>query len=519
MRAPQTAPQVAVIGAGIAGLVAALQLTGRGLGVTLIERAASPGGKLRRVAVGGAGIDAGPTVFTLRGVFEEIFAAAGTTLASHLRLHPLDILARHAWSGAPQESLDLHADPVLSEAAIHRFAGAADARGFRRFCADTRAIYRSLERDFLRQPRPSLRALIHGGGVRGLVNLWRLRPFTSMWSALGGYFRDPRLQVLFGRYATYCGSSPFLAPATLMLVAHVEQAGVWQIEGGMFALAEALLRLLRERGVVVRLATQVNAIRLEHGRVARLELDDSGSLAVDAVVATCDAAALGTGLFGTEAMLAQLDVEPRARSLSALTWNILAPTRGFPLVRHNVFFSVDYAAEFADLCERGCLPRSPTVYICAQDREGAGSPAAGAPERLLCLVNAPAIGDVHRFGAEEVEQCLNRSLDVLQRCGLQLAPHPNQYVATTPSDFHQLFPGTGGALYGRSSHGWQASFKRPGARTGIPGLYLAGGSTHPGPGLPMTALSACHAVNCLLSDLDSSVRSRAVAMPGGISMR
>jgi 1-hydroxycarotenoid 3,4-desaturase len=508
-----------VIGAGIAGLVAALQLSGRGLDVTLIERAAAVGGKLRQVAVGGARIDAGPTVFTLRGIFEEIFAAAGTALSSHLRLQPLDILARHAWSGDPEQTLDLYADREASAAAISRFAGAAEARGFERFCADARAIYQALERDFLRQPRPSMPGLIRGGGVRGLSNLWRLRPFTTMWSALGGYFRDPRLRQLFGRYATYCGSSPFLAPATLMLVAHVEQEGVWQIEGGMVALAEALLRLLEQRGVTVRLGTHVSAIGLAHGRVARIELGGSQSLPVDAVVATSDATALGAGLFGADTTLEGVRVWPGERSLSALTWNIHSPTHGFALTRHNVFFSADYAAEFADLSERRCLPRSPTVYVCAQDREGAVPPAAGAPERLLCLVNAPAIGDTHEFRSEEVEQCLSRTLGMLQHCGLQLSPARGQCVATTPADFHRLFPGSGGALYGRASHGWQASFKRPGARTPIPGLYLAGGSTHPGPGLPMAALSACHAASCLSQDLDSSSRSHTVAMSGGTSMR
>ena len=515
MRTPATAPQVAVIGAGIAGLVTALQLASRGLGVTLFERAASVGGKLRQVAVGGSGIDAGPTVFTLRDIFEEIFEAAGTTLSSHLRLRPLEILARHAWSGAPDEPLDLHADPAASAAAIGRFAGAAEARGFERFCADARAIYQALEHSFLRQPRPSMPGLIRAGGVRGLSNLWRLRPFTTLWSALGDYFHDPRLRVLFGRYATYCGSSPFLAPATLMLVAHVEQTGVWQIEGGMYALAEALLALLRARGVTVRLATEVRAVRLERGRVARLEFGAAQQLAVDAVVVSCDATALGAGLLGAEAAVGSAHVGPAERSLSALTWNILGSPHGFPLAHHNVFFGADYAAEFADLCQRRTLPRSPTVYLCAQDRDGGAAPRAESPERLLCLVNAPATGDVHHFEPEEVEQCLTRTLGVLRRCGLQLPLRAEQHVSTTPTDFHRLFPGSGGALYGRASHGWQASFKRPGARTPIPGLYLAGGSTHPGPGLPMAALSACHAANCLLLDLDLISRSRTVATSGG----
>jgi 1-hydroxycarotenoid 3,4-desaturase len=503
-----------VIGAGIAGLVAALELSCRDLQVTLIERAATPGGKMRQVHVDGAAIDAGPTVFTLRAIFEEIFECAGTSLAAHVRLRPLELLARHAWSEAAH--LDLYADIERSADAIGRFAGAAEAQGYRRFCADARDVYDTLERSFLRQSRPSLPGLVRSSGP---AQLWRLRPFTTLWSALGGYFRDPRLQQLFGRYATYCGSSPFLAPATLMLVAHVEQQGVWQIDGGMYALASALLALVRARGVTVRLATHVSGMQLRAGRLAMLELAGGESLPVDAAIITSDAAALAAGLYGAELAPGAQRVAARHRSLSAMTWNLHAPTSGFELSRHNVFFGADCAREFADLCQHRRMPETPTVYVCAQDRAAASAPCAGAPERLLCLINAPAIGDVHRFDSEEVALCLNRTLATLRRCGLQVQANESQAIATTPADFERLFPGSGGAIYGQATHGWRASFQRPGAGTCIPGLYLAGGSIHPGPGLPMAALSGRHAAACLRQDLDSIGQSRRAGMRGGMSMR
>jgi hypothetical protein len=238
--------RVVVIGAGVGGLVAAALLAARGCDVTVVETATGPGGKLRVLDVDGVAIDAGPTVFTLRGVFEEVFAACGDSLADHLVTRPAATLARHAWGTS---RLDLFADPAASEAAIGDFAGADDARGYRAFRKEAARIFDALDPPFLRQMRINPLGLGWRMGLAGLGDYATLRPYSSLWRALGGYFRDPRLRQLFGRYATYCGSSPFRSPATLMLIAHVEAAGVWLIDGGMHALARALEQLAVRQGV------------------------------------------------------------------------------------------------------------------------------------------------------------------------------------------------------------------------------------------------------------------------------
>ncbi len=508
--------RVVIVGAGIAVLVAAFALAARGLEVTLVERGAGPGGKMRQIGIGGSRIDSGPTVFTMRWVFEELFAAVGKNFSDQVRLRPLDILARHAWD--ENDRLDLFADETRSAESIGDFAGAAEAARYRTFCSDTRRIYDMLEKPFLRAPQPSMSALIGAGGFRGLMRLPHIKPFSSMWSALSQYFHDPRLRQLFGRYATYCGSSPFKAPATLMLVAHVERQGVWSIEGGMHGLARALAGSAEALGATIRYNAEAAEVLLSGGRARGVRLADGECIEADAVVMNTDVAAVAGGLFGIKARRAAATIPARARSLSALTWSIVAKAEGFPLQRHNVFFSRDYAAEFDDIFSRDSLPREPTVYVCAQDRDGddAGDHAG---ERLLVLVNAPADGDRHSYGAAEVEKCARRTFGVLERCGLRIQPQPEATAVTTPADFNRLFPATGGALYGRSSHGWTASFQRPGARTRIPGLYLAGGSTHPGPGVPMAALSGRSAAACLMQDLDSISQSPKTAMPGGMSMR
>jgi 1-hydroxycarotenoid 3,4-desaturase len=489
--------RVAIVGAGMGGLAAALELAAQGVEVLVLERAATPGGKMREVAVGEARIDAGPTVLTMRWVLEELFAASGASLADHLTLRPAGTLARHAWSD--RERLDLFADPARSIDAIGAFAGPAEARAYRDFTARARNVYRTLEDSFIRSPRPSPLGLTRRAGLRGLGDLWRISPFTTLSRALGQHFRDPRLRQLFGRYATYCGSSPFLAPATLMLVAHVEQEGVWLVEGGMHRIASALAALATARGAAIRYGTDVAEVVVRNGRVSGVRLATDEQFEADAVIVNADVAAVANGNLGA-AIAPGVPATPRgSRSLSAVTWNLVARARGFPLLRHTVFFSRDYAAEFDDILQRDRTPAEPTVYLCAQDRDDRDGATLRGPERLLCLVNAPASGDVRAFDGAEIARCEARTFALLQRCGLHVEPSDDR-VVTTPADFERLFPATGGALYGRASHGWTASFQRPGARTRMPGLYLAGGSVHPGPGVPMAALSGRLAAKALLED-------------------
>ena len=527
VRSPLHEHRVVVVGAGIAGLVSALLLACRGLPVTLVEAAPTPGGKMRQVQVDGVPIDAGPTVFTMRWVFDEILAEAGANLDALLRLTPLSVLARHAWRGH-EPRLDLFADLRHSAEAIAQFSSPAEARRFLSFCAQAKRVYNTLEGPYIRSERPSLLSLGLDLGPRGLGVLAGLGPFASLWTSLARHFHDPRLQQLFGRYATYCGASPWAAPATLMLVAQVELDGVWAVDGGMHAVAVALAALARQKGVLIRYGEPVERIQLSNGRVCAVQLASGDTLAADSVVFNGDAHALASGLLGPAVRPAVRPVAREQRSLSAVTWALRARASGFPLVRHNVFFDNDYRAEFDDIFRRQRLPRQGTVYVCAQDRADGGLAAASpddTPERLLCLVNAPADGDqpagsaLRSFDPQETDSCEHRSLALLRHCGLNLQWEPHQVVRTTPQDFNRLFPATGGALYGRATHGWMSSFSRPAAASAVPGLFLAGGSVHPGPGVPMAAMSGRLAAATLLAHLDSTSRSRRVHISGGISTR
>ena len=515
---PTSAHRVVVIGAGMGGLVAALLLAHAGCDVTVVEKEPGPGGKVRTIEAGGLDIDSGPTVITMKPIFDAIFETVGARLADHVRLLPAEILARHEWRDGSM--LDLFADQERTADAIGDLAGAVEADGFRRFHARSAEVFRTLDQSFMQEAEPGIGKLVAKAGIGGLPALARIRAFSTLWQVLGDYFHDPRLHQLFGRYATYCGSSPFAAPGPLMLVAAAEQQGVWLAKDGMTALPEALAALARREGTRFVFGESVERILTGNGRVTGIRTAAGREIPAETVLFNGDPSALGTGLLGEEARTATPAWTAPQRSLSALTLSIAASPRGFPLLRHNVFFSGDYRREFETILKGWALPEDPTIYVCAQDRDDRGrSLKGGGNERLFMIVNAPASGDTNHPTKREIETCTHRIMRRLGAAGLDMEIDPGAMKTTGPREFHRLFPATGGALYGRSSHGWMASFQRPTAHTRIPGLYLAGGATHPGPGLPMAALSGRHAARTILLDSASTGRSHRVAMPGGMSTR
>ena len=493
-KAPGSERHVIVVGAGIGGLAAAIDLAAGGTRVTLLERHSTPGGKMREHHVGGFHIDAGPTVFTMRWVFEALFEHAGAHFGECVDAVEASVLARHSWLDGSQ--LDLFADIERSIDAIGDFAGAGEAAAYRRFARESQQIFDTLDHSFMRSERPSPLGLTAALGLRGLPRLYATKPFTSLWRELGRVFRDSRLQQLFGRYATYCGSSPFDSPATLMLIAHAERAGVWYLQGGMFRLARAMADLAAKLGVDCRYETDVARIVTTAKRASGVELQNGERIDADAVVFNGDVAALNAGLLGDDLRDATPPRPGERRSLSAITWSLAAPTRGFELDYHTVFFGSDYADEFASIFARGTVTAEPTVYICAKARTEQARPEGSEP--LLLLVNAPP----RHFAADELARIEKRTFTLLHRHGLEIDRTQDAGLTTSPNDFAAMFPGTQGAIYGWPTHGWTGSFKRHGARARLPGLYFAGGTVHPGPGVPMVAQSGRLAAAAIRADFD-----------------
>lgn len=498
--------QAVVIGAGMGGLAAAIQLAAAGLHVTVLEAADAPGGKARAIPSPAGPVDTGPTVLTLRSVFDDLFALAGQRLDDHITLIRQPILARHWWDGSP--TLDLFPERDANIEAIRTFAGPREADAFARFDHLSQALYSAFDAPMMRAATPDLPAIARAALRQ--PRLWpALMPGMSVERLLRLHFRDPRLVQLFARYATYVGGRPGHSPGVLALIWRAEAAGVWAVEGGMHSLAAALARLAEGMGVRFHYATRARHIVQTNGRVSGIEVAGGTTHPCTYAVFNGDPSALQDGHLGQDATRA-LPARTAPKSLSAYVWAFAAKPHGPDLIHHNVFFATSPRAEFGPI-GRGDMPEDPTLYICAQDRATATHPPG--LERFEIIVNAPAGVPAP---SQETTLCHSRTFQRLRAFDLRFSPEPGAAGLTTPSQLAALYPGSTGAIYGRSPEGLMASFQRPRAETAMAGLYLAGGGAHPGAGVPMAALSGRHAAEAIMQARISGSKSGQMATPGGM---
>ncbi|MEJ3743696.1 phytoene desaturase family protein [Actinomycetes bacterium KLBMP 9797] len=463
---------VVVIGAGVGGLTAAARLAMAGHRVTVFERSGVVGGKLGRYERAGFRFDTGPGLLTLPQVF------AGLKLG--LAPVPLDPIARHVFPDGTV--LDSCADPDTFAARVRSALGPAAAREWAGLWRRAARIWETSWAHVLRAEVASPLAL--APLAARLPDLAAVRPGQTL-RGLG--VRDPRLRMLVDRYATYAGADPRRAPAALLAVPYAELAfGGWYLPGGLATLADALLSRCLDLGVVVATDAPVTAIDAAGGRVRGVRVAGA-RVAADAVVSNVDALTLYRDLLPTPRRLARL----ADRSLAGFV--LLLGVRGATgHAHHTVYFPADHDAEFDAVFGdpgRGVRARpaaDPTVYVTV-----AGDPTVrpAGHEAWFVLVNAPRQGtaagavDWRRPGLADAYA--DHVLDVLAARGVDVRDRLVFREARTPADLADATGAPGGAIYGTAG-----GLLRTPNRGPVAGLYLVGGSTHPGGGLPMVALSA-----------------------------
>src|SRR5918912_621532 len=490
--------RVVVVGAGLGGLAAAARLAALGHAVTVCEQAERVGGKLGILQRDGFVFDTGPSLLTLPAVYRDLFLATGGPLEAEVPLVPVDPVCHYRF--ADGTVLDMpNASRSRIAAAWDDALGPGAGADWTAFSERAGAIWDATREVFLESPLQGGRTLL--AQASRTRDLRTIAPWLSLRDLGARYLRHPHQRTFLDRYATYTGSDPRRAPAALATIPYVEQTfGAWYVPGGLRRLGEAVLARAVERGAVVRTSAEVAQILLDAAarRAVGVRLASGERLPADVVVANADAAHVYADLLPPRAAGRALAALGRATpSLSGFVLLLALRGRTPGLAHHTVLFPADYDAEFDAVFGTGRHREAPepvadpTVYVSAPD-DPATRPDDDS-ESWFVLVNAPRHdpdGGVDWDAPGLADRYAQRVLEVMARRGLDVRDRVRWCVPRTPADLERDTRSVGGSIYGTSSNGARAAFLRPGNASPVPGLFLVGGSSHPGGGLPLVALSA-----------------------------
>lgn len=486
--------RVVVVGAGMGGLAVAARLAVKRHDVTVVEQSSTYGGKAGYFSRDGFVFDTGPSLLTLPAVYRDLFNKTGKPLEDSVELVEPEPAFGHQF--ADGTTLDLPGvEPSRCADAIAGALGPEAGQEWRRLIQRAGAIWQVTRGPFLESPLTGMRDLIPL--ARNVSAVRTVAPLSTLRRLGRQHLSDPRLRMMLDRYATYTGSDPRRAPAALVTVPYVEQTfGVHHVSGGVHLLARALYERTLERGVNFRFDAEVVEILLEGGRAAGVRLADGTQVPADIVVSDIDASRLyGELLAAPPTARIASRLHRTAPSLSGFVLLLAVKGRTPGLRHHNVWFPADYDAELDAVFGPHAHPVvDPTVYVCAPD-DPAMRPDADH-ESWFVLVNAPRHSGTPGTGSLDwdrsglAESYRDHVLAVMAARGFEVRDRLLWSVVRTPADLERETLAPGGSIYGTSSNGVRAAFLRPANASAVPGLFLVGGSAHPGGGLPLVGMSA-----------------------------
>lgn len=491
--------KIAVIGAGIGGLCTAARLAKAGHDVTIFEASDRTGGKCRTEWVGRYAFDTGPSLLTLPAVYRDFFQRTGDVMGRVLELQEVNPSFDYRFHDRTSVKFaNLSRKETL--ASIAQSLGEAAAQEWNSVMLQAEAMWDVSREPFIESELKSPLALLKR--PRFLRDLQTIAP----WKSLRGIgITNPYTAKIMDRYATYSGSDPRLAPAVLSTIAFVEEAfGAWHIKGGIGTLAEKITERCEKLGVTIHLNSFVEEISTEKNRVTGIRIDGACQK-FDRVVANADARFVYDKLLSSNSKVKKIrrrlaQQEPSLAGFSLLLG--LKPADTEPLQHHTILFPENYDLEFESIFTLKTPVVKPTIYICApRDPLMVKDPGH---EAWFVLVNAPRHGAAGTgfdwSNSNFNHQYANSIIDQIEAAGIPIRERLEVLEIRTPLDLQNSAFAPGGSIYGASSNGAKSAFARAKNRSPIKGLYLVGGSAHPGGGLPLVGLSAEIVASAILDE-------------------
>jgi phytoene desaturase len=481
-----------VIGAGIGGLATAVRLAVKGYSVEVFESSEHPGGKLSEIKSEGFRFDAGPSLFTLPNLVDELFTLAGKNPSDYIAYSKLDIICKYFYEDGTILNAYQDVDKLAEEFSLKTDE---NKQNVLRFLNKSKTLYNLTANVFIFRSFQKLGTYLSWDFIKAAFFIWKLNVLTSMHGVISKYFSDNRIIQLFNRYATYNGSDPYVAPGTLNVIPHLEHSiGAFFPEKGMYAITQALHLLAKELGVNFHFKKPVKKILLNNKNVEGIETTDGLRFYSNTIVSDVDVVYTYKMLEGIELNKKYLNHE---RSTSALIfyWGI---NKSFPeLELHNIFFSEDYKTEFDYLFNKKLITNDPTVYVFISSKKVKDDAPQGK-ENWFTMINVP-----ENIGQDWDELIATARKHILEKLRKNLNENIENYIETEkilePRTIESKTSSYHGSLYGNSSNSMFSAFSRhPNSSRKIKGLYFVGGSVHPGGGIPL-CLSSARIVDSLIS--------------------
>lgn len=473
-----------IIGSGIAGIATAIRLKAKGHDVNVFEANSYPGGKLSEFKNDGFRFDAGPSLFTMPQFVNELFELMGENPKDFFEYERLDTSCHYFFEDGSKffAPSDINAFAKM----INTHFG-EDSQSVLRFFEKSKQLYEITNPVFLENSLHQLKTYASKSGIKGILNLWRLNMFTTMNAKNKQYFKNPKVVQLFNRFATYNGSSPYIAPATLNIIPYLEFGfGTFFPKKGMVDITNALVNLAKRKGVQFSLNSKVDEIIVENKKAIGIKSNGEIYLA-DAVISNADVYPSYKNLLHNETMPSRVKHVNSSSSALIFYWGIKKSFEQLHL--HNVFFSNDYKKEFDTIFKENAIDDDPTVYINITSKRKADDAPEGC-ENWFVMVNVPA--NYGQNWAQLVEKARQNILNKLSRIlKTEIEPLIVNEEILDPIKIEQKTSSFRGALYGSSSNDMMAAFFRhANFSSNIKNLYFCGGSVHPGGGIPLCLLGA-----------------------------